>query len=168
MPVNGLGQRTGLRRAEDFMKTQKTKNLSNKNKDCTSIARAIVKLIERQDSGGMAASMSMMLMRQLDAINSSLDRWEQQEKKQERRERKKRKLCKKRHAMKKAKKKAKKATLAGLDDHGRKAGQDSSSSSSNNSNSSNSDSNSSSDSSQSCNYGHESWQHEGDIAVEDK
>jgi hypothetical protein len=59
------------------MKAQKTKNLSNKNKERTSIAGAIVKLVERQDSGGMAASMSMMLMRQLKAMNSSMDRREQ-------------------------------------------------------------------------------------------
>jgi hypothetical protein len=69
--------RTGLRRNKDFMKAQKTKNSSSKNKDRTSIAGAIVKLVERQDSGCMAASMSMMLMRQLDSMNSSLDRREQ-------------------------------------------------------------------------------------------
>ncbi len=67
----------GLRRAKDLMKAQKTKNLSNKSKECTSIAGAIVKMIERQDSGGMAASILMMLIRQLEAMNSSLDRWEQ-------------------------------------------------------------------------------------------
>jgi hypothetical protein len=66
--------RAGLRSAEDFMKAQKTKNSSNKNKERTLIAGAIVKLVERQDSGGMAASMSMMLMRQLEAMNSSMDR----------------------------------------------------------------------------------------------
>ncbi len=59
------------------MKVQKTKNLSNKNKERTLIAEAIVKLVERQDLGGMAASMSIMLMRQLKAMNSSMDRWEQ-------------------------------------------------------------------------------------------
>jgi hypothetical protein len=112
----------GLRRAEDLMKAQKTKNSSNKNKEHTSIAGAIVKLVERQDSSGMAANMLMMLMRQLKAMNSSMDKQEQQERKQERVERKKRKLRKKRRAMKKAKKKAKKATLAGLNDHGGKAG----------------------------------------------
>ncbi len=158
----------GLRRAEDIMKAQKTTNLSNKSKESTLIAGAIVKLIERQDLGGMAASMSMMLMRQLKAMNSSMDRWEKRERKQERRERKKRKTHKNCRAMKKAKKKVKKATLAGLNDHGGKAGQDSSSSSSSDSDSSNSDSNSSKDSSQSSNYGRESWRHGGDIAVEDK
>ncbi len=135
------------------MKAQKIKNSSNKIKDCTSIAGAIVKLVERQESGGMAASMSMMLTRQLDAMNSSLDRREQRERKQARRERKKRKLHKKCRAMKKAKKKARKATLAGLNDHGGKAGLDSSSSSSSDSNSIDSDSDSSSHTSQSSNYG---------------
>jgi hypothetical protein len=160
--------RAGLRRAEDFMKTQKTKNLLNKNKERTSFARAIVKLVERQDLGGMAASMLMMLMRQLKAMNSSLDRQEQRERKQERRERKKRKLCKKCRAMKKAKKKSKKDTLAGLNDHGGKARQDSSSSSSSDSDSSNSDNDSSSDSTQSSNYDCGSWRCGGDIAVVDK
>jgi hypothetical protein len=89
----------GLRRVEELMKAQKTKNSSNKIEERTSIAGAIVKLAERQESGGIAASMLMMLMRQLDAMNSSLDRCEQWERKQERRERKKRKLCKKRCAM---------------------------------------------------------------------
>jgi hypothetical protein len=36
----------GLRRAEDLMKVQKTKNLLNKTKECTSIAGAIVKIVE--------------------------------------------------------------------------------------------------------------------------
>jgi hypothetical protein len=89
----------GLRRAEDFMKMQKMKNSSNKNKECTLIAGAVEKLVERQDLGGMAASMSMMLMRQLKAMNSSMERQEQQERKQERRKRKKRKIRKKCHAM---------------------------------------------------------------------
>jgi hypothetical protein len=158
----------GLKRADDLMKAQKTKNSSNKSKERTLIAGVIVKMIERQEFGGMAARMSMMLMRQLDAMNSSLKRWEQQERRQERRQRKKRKLHKKRHAMKKAKKKAREATLADLDDHGGKAGLDSSSSSSSNSNSRDSDSNSSSHTSQSSNYGRGSWWRKGDIDKEDE
>ncbi len=144
--------RAGLKRADDLMKAQKTKNSLNKSKERTLIAGVIVKMIERQESGGMAASMLMMLMRQLNAMNSSLKRREQQERRQERRQRKKRKLRKKRRAMKKAKKKAREATLANLDDHGEKAGLDSSSSSGSDSNSSNIDSNSSSHTSQSSNY----------------
>jgi hypothetical protein len=108
--------------------------------------------------GGLAANMSMLMMRQLEAINKSMDKREQQEMKQEQRERKERKWHKKRHAKKKAKKRAKKAALAGLDDHGGKAAQYSSSSS--NSNSSSDDSDSDSDSSlldQSSNYGRGSW-----------
>jgi hypothetical protein len=66
-------------------------------------------LVERQKSGGMAASMLMMLIRQLYIMNSSLDRCEQGGRKQKRRERKKRKLCKKHRAMKKAKKEVKKS-----------------------------------------------------------
>ncbi len=56
------------------MISHKTKNSSNKRKERTSIAGAIVKMIERQEFGGMAASMTMMLMRQLDAMNRSLER----------------------------------------------------------------------------------------------
>ncbi len=160
--------RAHLKRAGDLMIAHKTKNSSNKSKECTLIAGAIVKMIERQESGGMAASMSMMLMRQFNAMNSSLERWEQQERRQERRQRKKRKLCKKRCAMKKAKKEARKATLANLDDHGRKVGLDSSSSSGSNSDSSNSDSNSNSHTSQSSNYGRGSWRRKGDIAKENE
>jgi hypothetical protein len=40
--------RAGLRRVEELMKAQKTKNSSNKIKECTSIVGAIVKLVERQ------------------------------------------------------------------------------------------------------------------------
>jgi hypothetical protein len=67
----------GLRRAKDLMKTQKTKNLLNKNKECTLIAGTSVKLVERQGLGGMAANMSMMLMRQREEMNSSMDKRDQ-------------------------------------------------------------------------------------------
>ena len=42
------------------------KNASNKNKERTSIAGAIVKLLEKENSSsdGVSANMSMMLMRQ--------------------------------------------------------------------------------------------------------
>jgi hypothetical protein len=158
--------RAGLKRADYLMKAQKTKDSSNKSKERTLIAGAIVKMIERQESSGMAASMSMMLMRQLNAMNSSLKRWERQERRQERRQRKKRKLCKKHRAMKKAKKNAREATFADLDDHGGKAGLDSSSSSGSKSNSSDSDSDSSSHTSQSSNHGCGSWRRKGDINKE--
>ncbi len=69
--------RAYLKRAGNLMILHKTKNSSNKSKERTSIAGAIVKMIERQECGGMAASMPMMLMRQLDAMNSSLERREQ-------------------------------------------------------------------------------------------
>ena len=123
-----------IRRAESAMKGQKTKNSSNKNKERTSIAGAIVKLIEKQESGenadvaakNMAANMSMMMMRQLEAMNKSMDRREERER---RRERKERKRQKKRRAKKKAKKRAKMAAAAALEDHGGKAGQGYSSSS---------------------------------------
>jgi hypothetical protein len=126
--------RATIRRAESAMKGQKTKNSSNKNRERTSIAGAIVKLIEKQESGenadvaakNMAANMSMMMMRQLEAMNKSMDRREDRER---RRERKERKRQKKRRAKKKAKKRAKMAAAAALEDHGGKAGQGYSSSS---------------------------------------
>ncbi len=123
------------------------------------IAGAIVWPVERQDSGGgLAANMTMLMMRQLVAFNKSMDKRDQQEKKQEQRERKERKRCKKCRAKKKAKKRAKKAALASLDDHGGKAGRYSSSSSESDSSSNESDSDR--DSSlldQSSNYGRRSW-----------
>jgi len=123
-----------IKRAESAMKGQKTKKSSNKNRERTSIAGAIVKLIEKQESGenadvaakNMAANMSMMMMRQLEAMNKSMDRREERER---RRERKERKRQKKRRAKKKAKKRAKMAAAAALEDHGGKAGQGYSSSS---------------------------------------
>ncbi len=121
VPTNNI--RPALKRAESLIRAQKTKNSSNKNKERTLIASAIIWLVERQDlGGGLDANMSMLMMRQLKGMNKSMDKREQQEKKQEQRERKERKRRKKRRAKKKAKKRAKKAALAGLDDHGGKAG----------------------------------------------
>jgi hypothetical protein len=70
-----------LKNTEVLMKAQKTKNLSNKNKDYTSIAGAVVKLLER-DSGplsGMSVNMTMMFMQQLDTMNKSINKQNQQE-----------------------------------------------------------------------------------------
>ena len=133
---------TILRRAESGMKGQKTKNSTNKNKERTSIAGAIVKLLEKQESGEqtlkklvekqelvgenagvsahMSANMTMMMMRQMEAMNKSMDRRDKRERRRERKERKRRK---RRRAKKKAKKRAKMLAAAELDDHGGKAGQ---------------------------------------------
>jgi len=69
-----------LRRVESGMKGQKTKNSTNKNKERTLIVSAIVKLIEKQELGDntgvsahMSANMTMMMMRQLEAMNKSMD-----------------------------------------------------------------------------------------------
>jgi hypothetical protein len=81
--------RAGIRMAESSMKGQKTKNLSNKNKERTSIAGAIVKLIEKQDLGenaSVATTMTMMMMRQFEAMNKSMDQREEQEWRRERKE----------------------------------------------------------------------------------
>jgi hypothetical protein len=67
----------GLKSTGSSTKSGKTKNLSNKNKEHTPIAGAIVKLIEQGQPGGssceMSANVSIMLMCQLDSINRSMD-----------------------------------------------------------------------------------------------
>jgi hypothetical protein len=111
--------RGALKRAASLVKAQKTKNASNKNNERISLAGAIVKLLERvqSPSDGMAVNMSMMLMKQMKAINKSMDKCAHKERQDERRERKSRK---KRHAKKRKKKRAKKAALEGMVDHGGK------------------------------------------------
>lgn len=154
----------GLRRAESTMKAQKTKNSSNKIKERTSIAGAIVKLIEKQDSGeaGLAANVSMMMLRQLEAMNKSMDKRDERERRRERKERKRRK---KRRAKKKAKKRAKYAVQL---DHGGKAGPGGSSSSSDTTDYGDSSDDSSSDSSdKSSNYGRGPWRGKGIVTVDE-
>jgi hypothetical protein len=141
------------------IKSGKTKNSSNKNKERTSIAGAIVKLIEQgQPAGGasceLSANMTMMLMRQLDSMSRSMD---ERERCEEKRKKKERKCQKKRHAKKRRKKARKRVTYEGLEDHrGKAAGKYSSSSDSDSSNCDTSDC-SSNGSSQSSNYGWGSW-----------
>jgi hypothetical protein len=75
VPTNNI--RAALKRAKSSIRAQKTKNLSNKNKERTSIAGAIIRLVERQNlGGGLAANMSMLMMRQLEAMNKSMDKRE--------------------------------------------------------------------------------------------
>ncbi len=173
-----------LKKARSTVKVSKMKNSSNNNKDRTSIAGAIVKLIENQNqtpSSNIAASATIMLMRQLERMNKSMDERERQEKMDKKKERK---HCMKQRAKKKAKRKAKKAkrakkraALKSLDDHGGKArgGYSSSSSSSSSfssssndsdSNSRNSDSGNSNDSNQSSDYGRGKWRRAGKGIVE--
>ncbi len=87
--------RGALKRAESSVKAQKTKNASNKNKECTLLVGAIVKLPKKDHppSDGMSANISMMLMRQMEAINKSMDKCARQERNNERRERKHCKKC---------------------------------------------------------------------------
>jgi hypothetical protein len=77
------------------IKSGKTKNLSNKNKERTSIAGAIIKLIEQGQPGGssreLSANMTMMLMHQLSSMNRSMDKRERREEKRRKKERKRRK-----------------------------------------------------------------------------
>lgn len=130
---------TALRRASSTIRSEKTKNSSNKNTERTSIAGAIVKLIERQQPSSSnqeredrSSYMTMTLMRQLDRMNKSMDD----------RKRRKRRHRKKRRAKRRAKKVKRRATLEQLSDHGGKAGGGGSSSSSSDDSSSEEDSNS--------------------------
>jgi hypothetical protein len=151
-----------LRKAESSIKAQKTKNSLNRHKERTSIARAIVKLIEQGQGSfiSIGATMNMTLMRQMERINKSMDDWGKREAKERKKERK----CRRRQqAKKKAKKARKRVVLEGLKDHGGKAGRVDSSSSSSNSEDSES---SSSDSDDSSHYGHGSWRCEGGIVVD--
>jgi hypothetical protein len=76
-----------LRKAESSIKAQKTKNSSNKHKERTFIAGAIIKLIEQGQgsSSSMGATMNMTLMRQMKHINKSMDNWDKWEAKEKRR-----------------------------------------------------------------------------------
>ncbi len=82
----------GLKRVGSSIKSGNTKNSSNKNKERTSIAGAIVKLIEQGQPGGssreMSTNMSIILMCQLDSINRSMDKREWREEKRRKEEHK--------------------------------------------------------------------------------
>jgi hypothetical protein len=79
-----------LRKAESTVKAQKTKKSSKQYKEYTSIAGAIVKLVEQGQgsSSGMGATMNMTLMCQMERINKSMDNWDKQEAKERKEERK--------------------------------------------------------------------------------
>ena len=73
-----------LNRVNHSIKSQKTKNSSNKIKERTSISGAIVKLLERDGGDGLqsselSANLTMTLMRQMSAMNNSMDRQDRQE-----------------------------------------------------------------------------------------
>jgi hypothetical protein len=146
-----------LRRASSTAWAEKTENSSNKNKERTSFAGAIVKLLERQQPSSTnerderSAIFTMTIMRQMESINKLMDD-------RNHRERKRRK---KKHAKKLAKKRKKRCALEGLDDHGGKAGGWAQSSSSSSSSSSNNSKSNSEDSDQSSCYGRGSWRCEG-------
>jgi len=162
--------RAALKKAGSTLKVSKTKNSSNKNKERTSIAGAIVKLIEQSaapasSATNIGATATMTLLRQMERMNDNMDKRDRREKRERRKRRKK---IAKRKAKKKARKKAKKqAALLLQDDHGGKAGGDSSSSSSSSSSEESDSSDSdSSDSEQSSHYGKGSWRHAEQGSIE--
>ena len=92
-------------------KNQKTKNSSNKNRDRTSIAGSISKLIDslstNTDKGedvNVAKRMNILMMRQLDSMERRMEMRDKEDRKEQRKKKKKR------QKKKRAKKRAKKAT----------------------------------------------------------
>jgi hypothetical protein len=95
-------------------KNQKTKNSSNKNRDCTSIAGLILMLINslstNTDEGenvNVAKRMNILMMRQLDSMDRRMAMCDKEDRKEQH---KKKKRQKKKRAKKRAKRIAKKAT----------------------------------------------------------
>jgi hypothetical protein len=82
-----------MAKASSRLTASKTKNSSNKNKDRTSIAGAIVKLIEQQNRPAslVGESAAIMLMHQMEHMNRSMDERDRREKKERRKERKRQK-----------------------------------------------------------------------------
>ncbi len=94
---------SAMARAELLAKADKTKNLSNKNKERTSLAGMIVKMIERIDSSSnstMMKNMNMMMMRQMEEMNRGMARCHKEERRKRKREKK---CCQKRRDKRNAK-----------------------------------------------------------------
>ncbi len=104
------------------LKNQKTKNLSNKNKDPTSFAGLIAKLIDliststdEVEQANVDKRMNILMMRQLDLMDRRMERREKEGRKEQR---KKKKRQKKKRRKKRAKKAARQVALEDQDDHG--------------------------------------------------
>jgi hypothetical protein len=144
-PRGDVNISVALRRASSTARAEKTKNSSNKHKERTSIAGAIVKLLEWQqpsltnERNERSAMFTMSIMRQMESLNKLMDNCNHRERKRGK------KKCAKKHA----KKRKKRLALEGLDDHGGKAGGQAQSSSSSSSSSSNNSKSNSEDSDQS-------------------
>jgi hypothetical protein len=78
-PRGDVNISVALRRASSTVRAEKTKNSSNKNKERTSIAGAIVKLLERQqplstnEHNERSAMFTMTIMRQMESLNKLMD-----------------------------------------------------------------------------------------------
>ncbi len=78
-PQGDVNISVALRRASSTTQAEKTKNSSNKNKEHTSIAGAIVKLLERQQPSSTnerderSAMFTMAIMRQIESLNKLMD-----------------------------------------------------------------------------------------------
>jgi hypothetical protein len=117
-PQGNVNISVALRRASSTARAEKTKNSSNKNKEHTSIAGAIVKLLERQqplsnnEHDERSAMMTMTIMHQMENLNKIRDDCDHRKRKQQ----------KKKRTKKLTKKHKKRRALEGLNDHGGKAG----------------------------------------------
>jgi hypothetical protein len=78
-PQGDVNVSVALRRASSTMRAEKPTNSSNKNKERTSIAGAIVKLLEQQqplsnnERNEMSAMMTMTIMRQMENLNKIME-----------------------------------------------------------------------------------------------
>jgi hypothetical protein len=110
-PTVAKSMKDAMSHAESHAKAQKTKKMSNKNKEQVSVAGTIVKMLERMDSSSndsaMGAQVNLMIMRQLEEMNKGMARcW--------RKERRKRKKERERRKRRRAKKKGEATGHAGI------------------------------------------------------
>jgi hypothetical protein len=86
-PQGDVNISVALRRASSTRRAEKTKNASNKNKERTSIAGAIVKLLERQqplsnnERDERSAMITMTIMHQMENLNKIMDDCDHHERK---------------------------------------------------------------------------------------
>ncbi len=90
MPPLPIDVSNALKKVGSTLIVSKMKNSSNKNKKCTLIVGAIMKLIEllnwSPSSSGAADEVAAMLMHQMECINKSMDKlgwWDEKERRKE-------------------------------------------------------------------------------------
>jgi hypothetical protein len=121
-PSRTTAARPASRNSTSSSKNQKTQNSSNKNKDRTSIAGSIAKLInlistnaDKGEEANVAKRMNILMMWQLDSMDMRMERREKEDRKEQDKQKKRQK---KKRRKKRAKKAARQAVLEGQADHG--------------------------------------------------